>query len=99
MKPATYDEEEKRREVIKGRLQSTGIEFDEVVIIWADPTRENHPEGWVELNFTGDQLTFESLEQISHQFGTRSIDVGCEHGTGSDPCHERVITIYGAHGL
>jgi hypothetical protein len=75
--------------------------FDEfsMYVVWADPARKHHPEGHVAFNFGGETLTFEMLEQVSHLFGTRCIDVGCEHGTGSDPCHESVITIYGAQGL
>ena len=70
-----------------------------MMIVWADPMRKEFPDGYLSVNFEGDKLTFADLEQISQLFGTRHIDVGCEHGTGSDPCHERVITIYGAHGL
>jgi hypothetical protein len=100
MKPETWEAEEAKRDFFKGLLRATDIEFDEysLLIIWADSTRKNHPEGRIEFNFHG-ALTFEALEQISHQFGTRRIDVGCDHGTSSDPSHERVITIYGAHGL
>lgn len=33
------------------------------------------------------------LEALSEEFGTKLIDVECDRGTGSDPCHEREIYI------
>lgn len=58
-----------------------------------------HPDGYVVVEFRGETLTFEMLEKASVLFGTRKIDVGCDHGCASDPCHETNITFWGAKGL
>lgn len=46
------------------------------------------------LNNVGD-ISFSMLEALSEEFGTKLIDVDCDNGTGSDPCHEREIYIRG----
>lgn len=40
-------------------------------------------------------VTFEVMAALSEEFGTKLIDVSCETGTGSDPCHERALVIRG----
>jgi hypothetical protein len=100
MKPATEAECEERSELYKGLLRKAKISFDEhsLVICWAG-TSESHPEGYLIVHFAGDDLTFEALAEASRFLGTRRIDIGCDHGCSSDPCHERVLTFYGALGL
>ena len=101
MIPASYDEEQVRLGLFRELLRRSEIDFDvsSMLVRWADPSDEHYPEGYVEANFSGDTLTFASLEKASVLFGTRQIDIGCEHGCASDPCHERVITFRGARGL
>lgn len=38
-------------------------------------------------------ITFKILAALSEEFGTKRIDVNCDTGTGSDPCHDRTIVI------
>lgn len=43
--------------------------------------------------------TVAQLDQLVDTLGARQIDISCDNGCSSDPCHERVLTIYGALGL
>ena len=101
MKPKTYAEEGERIDTFKELLRQAGIAFDDwsLLVHWADPTSKDHPEGYLSVHFEGETLSFEDLEKASKLLGTRKIDIGCEHGCSSDPCHESLITIYGAQGL
>jgi len=87
-------------EVLAGYCHVAGIETNKcamtMVRAGADPI---HPEGYVVVEFRGKTLTFEMLERASRLFGSRTIDVGCDHGCASDPCHETNITFWGAKGL
>jgi hypothetical protein len=38
-------------------------------------------------------LTFEMLERLSVEFGTRKIEVGCDQGTGSDRSHDPYVLV------
>lgn len=89
-----------QRQIFVGHLRSAGLEFDEFSLVVV-PAGGNPacPEGYLSVNFIGDSLTFDVLAKISELMGTRKIDIDCEHGCSSDPCHERVITIRGAQGL
>jgi hypothetical protein len=91
---------EARIAVFKSFLQRAGLEFDDcsLIVRWkgSDP---RFPEGYIAVNFTGDNLTFDVLEKASQLLGTRKIDISCDHGSSSDPCHERLITFWGAVGL
>lgn len=42
-----------------------------------------------------DEITYKILAALSEEFGTKLIDVDCDTGTGSDPCHDRTIIIRG----
>ena len=46
----------------------------------------------VTIEYVGD-ITFEMLEKLSASFVTRKINIGCDHGTGSDHYHDRYVTI------
>ena len=86
--------------VFAGYCQQAGIKTNEYaisVVRAGDSTV--HPEGYVVVEFRGKTLTFEMLEKASELFGTRKIDLGCDHGCASDPCHETNITFWGARGL
>lgn len=97
MKPKSPADEEARREVYKSLFRKAKISIEEysLRVVWAGES-ETHPEGYITVIFTGDDLTFESLVDVSRFFGTRQIDISCDNGCSSDPCHERVITVYGA---
>lgn len=100
MIPLSFEEEEIRLAQFKAKLRQSDIDFDEhtMEVHWAG-TSATHPEGYISANFSGETLTFDQLKQASNIFGTHHIDIGCEHGCASDPCHERVITFWGALGL
>jgi hypothetical protein len=100
MKPASWTEEEARREVYKGLLRKAKLDFDEhsLMVVWAGGDLM-YPEGLLMVHFTGDDLTFEVLAEVSRLLGTRKINLSCDSGCSSDPCHERMIHIYGASGL
>jgi hypothetical protein len=100
MKPTNRADEEARREVFKGLLRKAKLDFDEysLMVVWAGENSK-HASGYLTVQFTGDTLSFETLAEISRFLGTRKIDLDCDTGCGSDPCHDRTITIYGALGL
>ena len=100
MKPATSIEDEKRRAELCELLRQSGLEFNGYILnlVWAGELAPTH-KGYIQVQFTGDDLTFDVLEKASKLLSTRQIDISCEHGTGSDPCHERLVTFWGATGL
>lgn len=91
---------EELAKVFAGYCQEAGIETNEyaILIVRAGDSAVR-PEGFVVVEFHGKTLTFEMLEKASALFGTHKIDVGCDHGCASDPCHETNITFWGAKGL
>lgn len=100
MKPATPGEDERRRAEFCRLLRQSGLEFDGYILnlVWAGELAPTH-KGYIQVQFTGDDLTFDVLDKASQLLGTRQIDISCDHGTGSDPCHERLITFWRAIGL
>lgn len=100
MVSTSHADEEARREVYKSLFRKAKISIDEysLRVVWAGKS-DKYPQGYITVTFTGDDLTFDSLVDASRFFGTRQIDISCDHGSGSDPCHKRVLTVYGALGL
>jgi hypothetical protein len=46
----------------------------------------------IDVSYKND-INFELLEKLVNAFGTRKIDLGCDTGCSSDPCHERLLHI------
>lgn len=70
--------------LVQGALKQVGIDFDFVVV--SEKGDRFTVEG------VGD-LTFDKLAELSRIFGTTDINIGCDTGTGSDPCHSRQLHV------
>jgi hypothetical protein len=64
-------------------LEKIGIPFDFVML---------RADGFEVLR-VGNDLTFDQLSELSRAFGTRNINLTCDTGTGSDPCHDALILV------
>jgi hypothetical protein len=54
--------------------------------VWDDGSR-------VRIDY-GNALTYEMLRALSEAFGTTRIDVGADHGTGSDPSFDPYVIVW-----
>lgn len=83
--------ETRAREVCGRLLAGCGVEVDLVVVHYDDLS-----DDWritrLDVVYGGD-MTFEVLARVAAAFGTRKIDLGCDCGTGSDPCHQRELYV------
>ncbi len=84
---------EQGREELRRCVQATlrdgcGLDVD-VALLWF-----GEGDRVVRITVTyGGELDFEVLSRISVVFGTRKINLSCDGGTGSDPCHQRDLSI------
>jgi hypothetical protein len=98
MRPGNSDDDQKQRDFFAYELRNAGLSFEYMIVVYASENLA-HPEGYILVEGLTEDLTFEILEQISKRLATRKINIGCDQGTSSDPCHERCLCIYGAAGL
>lgn len=89
MSRSASDEARTCREV-RDLLKRCGADVDCVCVTYGRDADER-PES-LTCSYYGD-MTFDVLKKVSRAFGTRLVDLGCETGTGSDPCHCRELRV------
>jgi hypothetical protein len=80
---------EARRSRYREVLRGCGLEDVDLIMFTSHDDLSS-----VSVLYGGD-LTFEILQKISAALGTTKIDLSCDSGTGSDPCHYRELAICG----
>lgn len=80
------------REDLRRRIQDVlrdicGLDVDLASLRWAGDAVVSFVVSY------DDDLNFEKLSRISTAFRTRKIDLSCDSGTGSDPCHQKEIYV------